>query len=1376
MAAKQSNSKKKKKDDAASLGAIRGSYKKASKELEKVLRGKEALYRIPWFAMVGEPDCGKEFLLPDSGLSARPGCPNTYGVEGQHANKWWFFQNAVVIDYAGVYFTGNDEKLEDGDDEPGFFGRLFRRGKKDFAEGAWKANLKLGLREVRRRRPIDGMIVAVDARSLMERGPDAITRIQRRAETVAERIHEAQHTLGVHFPTYVVLTHCEAIPGFEVFAQAMPEVMREQMFGWSSPYDTDTSYQPSWVDEAINSVHEAISVTQLDLLPHVGKQTDRDALYLLPKHVNVLRAALKAYLDPIFKATSYRQALPLRGIYLTAQVSNDPNAATPEPDAPEDLMAALMASTTGGGAVPTPSGEPPKPAFVRQLLTEKVFRESGLTRLDDEQKRKLKKKVRWYRIAVTVVALIGLGLILYQRSATDDRIEKFSQVKKQLDAYQSNIRIGKSVSGDDGLETLKALADLDVNGFEIATAPTSYFDDLTDDTNDAIAQLLSVGVAKPLRTALEEKANTLLPPPVTDDFGGDGGGIKVARKRSQGSQATMRDGLGRLNEFTGKVAELQQNFLRYKDHKVNDLAPLFKYLTGKEISGSFAKNARLYNKAVSNPNRQVWTPLDYEVYRKRAKDDFKKQAQQFQEELFTQNLLAASLKNLSDLLDTVELRQAGESYNDRLLAIDQAIKTVESHIAGGKAKWLLPEEFNPGGAYKKLLERLDVKDTFSMDQDLGEGKAIPLGESFQKTNQHLFGELRNRVWGAESRAGNFRLLGQQDGKVVLSDDLDRIKRHVNRYIAQPYVTSGDSTTYQLEVAHKAGLRDGWNESLLREILDWRTKYDAYANTPRDDLPGTVSTALHQAASRELRNRIGLVMEYAQPANGADAGDAAATWTPQRKDELKNRIRNLKAEHARILEVIKTLQDVNRTLSEPENRELFNALRDDIISLLSQVDSILKSEKLYQINQQDFSWWEGDLTPNVVAFGARDSNDLVARLEVQRTTIQTLANEYARPLDEVITAVGEPLTSNSLVNQWKEILGVLDEYDKKVPGNSLEKMERFIETDLGDLKLETCKEQLKPITSDRSGKNYFEARMYRIATQMQGRCDRILKKVTVEGYLELQQFFENRMLGKFPFSGPDVLAEVETGEIVEFYKLYDKYAPAFEALIKPKGGRTALFDNATAEIQRFLAQVEKARRLFKDMLNAEDENPDLVLDSQFDFRVNRDKERGGNQVIEWFATVADQQVGFRDNKRSVQWRSNDPLGICLRWARDADFIPAANQRNEQLRVNGREACFVYSGRWALLRILVAHATTPADRGRRSFLRPHTLRFEIETSLASSRGGAGAIAQDARLYNRIGILLPGEKSASKLPEFPRRAPEIPKRVLQKHQILADKKGGR
>ena len=409
-----------------------------------------------------------------------------------------------------------------------------------------------------------------------------------------------------------------------------------------------------------------------------------------------------------------------------------------------------------------------------------------------------------------MVALIGLGLILYQRAATNTRIDRFTTVKELLGDYRSKIRVGQTVDGDEGLKTLDALAELDVNGFEIATAPTSYFDDLTEDTNNAIADLLSVGVAKPLRTALEERADLLLPPALTRVQDDDSALAVTSQRRTGATQASMRENLGELNAFAEKVKELRSNFERYNNHDVSDLAHLFKYITGKDISDSFSKNDRLYKMALSKKDKEIWPELKFDDYRVRAKVKFEKMSAEFQEDLFTQNLLAASLGNLSDLLDTIELRQAGESYADRLLAISQAIDTVEQHIGGGKATWLLPEAFKPGGAYVKLVEHLDG-DAFPKADDPDEGKTAGLGGRFEKLNQQLFGELRNKVWGAESRSGNFRLLGQQDGKVVLSDDLDRVKRHVARYMAQPYVTTDDQTKYQLDVARKAGLRDGWNE-------------------------------------------------------------------------------------------------------------------------------------------------------------------------------------------------------------------------------------------------------------------------------------------------------------------------------------------------------------------------------------------------------------------------------------------------------------------------------------------------------------------------------------------------------------------------------------
>lgn len=1361
---------KKKDERKASVGAIRASYRKAVKDIQKMVRGRgDALYRIPWYAMVGEPDCGKESLLPDASLSPRPGSPQTYGVDGPHANKWWFFSSAVVIDFGGVYFAGQDEKLDE-EEKGGLLARF--RSKKSEAEGAWSVNLK-SLVSIRKRRPLDGMIVSIDVRSLLDKSPDAAAKIGRRAEVVAERIHQAQDILGVHVPTYVVLTHCEALPGFDVFARSMPDTMRDQMFGWSSPYDPETSYQPEWVDEAIGSVHEAVCVTQLDLLTQVKKQEERDTLYLLPRHITQLKVALKAYLDPIFKATSYRQTLPLRGIYMTALVGDEP-------------------ATKGGdelppipGLMPTPKApkgpqKPPRPAFVQQLFSEKVFREAGITRLDDEARRKLRKKVRWYRLAVLVVALIGLGAIFYQRAVTARRVEQFGGLLKIIEKYQERARYGvlpDATQDGKGIEAMEALAELEVDRFEMLTAPTSFFDSLTEDTNRAIAMVLGLGVARPLKEALEQKADVLLPPGLEAIVPGSEG-AEVRRPAAAG--ASMREGVGEISAFARQVVELHLNFGRYNNHNTRDLAQLYLYITGKDITKTLESTEGLYRNALQARIKE-WPDLKYDPYANRARIKQEQMAQRFQEDLFRQNPLRDALRGLSGLLDTIELRQAGETYAQRLIAISEGIGKVEKQIAESSANWLLPEEFKPGPHYDELVETLNGQ-AFPASQSETDGQVVALGTRFMRENQKLFAELRESIWGAESRVGGFRLLGQQEGKVVLSAELDLVKQHVIRFLSEPYVQTAnvDQTEYQLGLARRAGLRDTWHPDLLREALDWHAKYDAYTKASRNGVPQALNNALDQAAARELKNRLVLQMEYARPATLPGSDDAEAGWTAQRKEQLKERIRNLRAEHERILKSIAALNELNRALNEPEDAELFNALRDDTLGLLTQVDSLLNYEKLYQIRQDDFSWADSDQPPGVVAFGARDPNDLHARLEVQRKTVQNLANDFARPLDEVATNIGEPVVSHRDVMRWKEIISVLDDFEKKVPGNSVEDLERFIEDKLNNLKLETCQKQLEEAVDRFGSKDYFRQRKYVIAVDMQRRCESILKRETVSGYVKLQTYFAERLQGRFPFAGPDILAEAESGEIAQFYKLFEESSAAFGAMMSPEAGGTArnLFGDQAEEIQRFLEQVATVKKIFDPILKSEDQNPDLVLDTEFDFRVNRDNEIGGNQVIDWYANLGDQRVELRTNKRTAQWRTNDQVGVCFRWALDADYVPAPNQRNEQARVNGREVCYVYAGRWSLFRLLQSHATTAADRGRRSFLRPHTLRFETETS--SARGGAGLLATETRVYNRIGLQLPGEKSAFKLPDFPRRAPEVPREVLQRHGIYGDErenaKGGR
>ena len=68
-----------------------------------------------------------------------------------------------------------------------------------------------------------------------------------------------------------------------------------QIFGWSSPYEPETSFEPEWVEEAIGSLHEQACVAQLELLNGTGSQRDRDELYLLPREIRQLAEPLRIW-------------------------------------------------------------------------------------------------------------------------------------------------------------------------------------------------------------------------------------------------------------------------------------------------------------------------------------------------------------------------------------------------------------------------------------------------------------------------------------------------------------------------------------------------------------------------------------------------------------------------------------------------------------------------------------------------------------------------------------------------------------------------------------------------------------------------------------------------------------------------------------------------------------------------------------------------------------------------------------------------------------------------------------------------------------------------------------------------------------------------
>src|SRR5690606_18103481 len=94
---------------------------------------------------------------------------------------------------------------------------------------AWLGFLDL-LKKYRRRRPINGVLVALSVADLLLQSES-----ERRAHAAAikARIAELYEHFGLRFPIYLLLTKCDLVAGFEAFFDDLRRGEREQVWGFT---------------------------------------------------------------------------------------------------------------------------------------------------------------------------------------------------------------------------------------------------------------------------------------------------------------------------------------------------------------------------------------------------------------------------------------------------------------------------------------------------------------------------------------------------------------------------------------------------------------------------------------------------------------------------------------------------------------------------------------------------------------------------------------------------------------------------------------------------------------------------------------------------------------------------------------------------------------------------------------------------------------------------------------------------------------------------------------------------------------------------------------------------------------------------------------
>ncbi|WP_188151047.1 type VI secretion system membrane subunit TssM [Teredinibacter waterburyi] len=381
----------------------------------------KALYELPWYIIVGPPGSGKTTALVNSGLdfplADTFGKGALQGVGGTRNCDWWFTNDAVLIDTAGRYTTQDSHRVIDS--------------------SAWEGFLNL-LKRNRRRRPINGAIVAISLHDLLTQTEEE--RILH-AKTIRTRLDELMDKLQIRFPVYLMFTKADMVSGFSEFFEDLGREDRDQVWGLSLPNAPQEGQSPDFdfMSEELNALVSRLYDRVLFRMHQERDSKRRGAIYGFPQQMENLKDIVESFVRQTFVQNRFRFQPYLRGVYFSSGTQDG----TPI----DRLMTSVSANFGFSRDVSRAANQQGKSYFLTRLFREVIFPEQELVGSNV----KYEKFIRWaQRGAFVGMAVITIGLmVVWSASITrhkmymsevSEKLAEFDLENKKLSPWNKDVR------------------------------------------------------------------------------------------------------------------------------------------------------------------------------------------------------------------------------------------------------------------------------------------------------------------------------------------------------------------------------------------------------------------------------------------------------------------------------------------------------------------------------------------------------------------------------------------------------------------------------------------------------------------------------------------------------------------------------------------------------------------------------------------------------------------------------------------------------------------------------------------------------------------------------------------------------------------------
>jgi type VI secretion system protein ImpL len=511
---------------------VKAYFQRALAAIDYISTRREWRYAQPWLLVVGEQGAGKSSLIASVSETWRHPPPEHADQLRAQGMQWAYFRYGVLIDSDGKLCAADD-----GSDEA----------------KQWNLGLK-ELNDLRPERPLDGIVVCVSARTL--RKANLVQRIAL-AESVNLQLSRLQASVEFMLPAYVVITHCDDIPGFSAFWQNQDPARLGEMAGYSA-IAQDQSQQPSvWADNAFDLIGARMREIQADVAARRDKVDDVDEFFLFPTYFRGLHGPLTQWLETVFRTTAWQSGYLFRGMYFTGSVEADGVSA-------EGLRSDVD--------------------FVDALVSEKLLREPALakpTRQGIWSRNRLIRQLQVAAVALGIGLFVALGVAGYKVSKqvglVISAIDSLDKVAPRVPSADS----GECLAREDVYPLLAQVSRIDTRSLYVVI-PLSWVDGrLTSGSAAAVGSSTVEKVLLPtLSCLLEQRSGELLAATRDPEKGTALSALSAQRdefRRLVVESRDLEDNLVRFRTLSEQNDELDENQL------IAMLDALSKYAFGEAL-------------------------------------------------------------------------------------------------------------------------------------------------------------------------------------------------------------------------------------------------------------------------------------------------------------------------------------------------------------------------------------------------------------------------------------------------------------------------------------------------------------------------------------------------------------------------------------------------------------------------------------------------------------------------------------------------------------------------------------------------------------------------------------------------------------------------